>query len=189
SSWFFRGMFSHLLGMSPGMSWKLYLPILAGAFLLSLPFVILAEARGWFRANLLGAICGLGFAVTLMLLDRSSGTGLVIALALYFSAFTLLEALLPSWVSRIAPVGFSGTAMGVYSSGQFLGIFFGGAVGGLILARWGETGILAFDFLLVGLWFVIAFPIRKVNRTLTLIVPVSDRGGGWGRFPGPDGRV
>ncbi|MHB1543393.1 MAG: MFS transporter [Gammaproteobacteria bacterium] len=173
-------MSSHLLGITPGMSWKLYLPILAGAFLISLPFVILAEARGWFRMNLLGAILGLGFGIAWLLLDRSSGTDLVVALALYFSAFTLLEALLPSWISRISPVGFSGTALGVYSSGQFLGIFLGGAVGGLVLAHWSEVGVLAFDLLLVGLWFVIAFPIRKVKRTRTIVVPAPDRGDGWG---------
>ncbi len=170
---------TRLLGLPPGASWLLYLPVLAGAFLLSLPFVFLAEVRGWFRAILLGAILGLGLGVAGLTLDHSSGTDFVIALALYFSAFTLLEALLPSWVSRITPLGFYGTSLGVYSSCQFLGIFLGGAAGGLVLARWGGIGILGFDFLLVGVWFAVMLPIRNVKRTRTLIVPVPGRSADW----------
>lgn len=164
----------HLLGLTPGMSWELYLPILFAALLLSLPFVILAEARGWFRANLRGAILGLGLGLAWLLVDQGSGFVLVAALACYFAAFTLLEALLPSWVSRIAPVGFSGTALGVYSSGQFLGIFLGGTLGGLVLARFGGIGVLAFDVGLAVIWFLTALPMRPVRRTRTLIIPVPD---------------
>ena len=176
---------SRLLGLSPGRSWELYLPVLLGAFVVSLPFVILAEVRGWFRANLLGAILGLGLGIAWLIFDRGSGTGLVIALALYFSAFTLLEALLPSWVSRISPVGFSGTALGVYSSGQFLGIFAGGLMGGLVLAEGGRMGLLALDVLLVGCWFLIMLPVKPVKRTRLVIIPTGDRGEGWGGILAP----
>ena len=87
-----------------------------------------------------------------MALEAGSLTLLGFGLALFFVGFTALETLLPAWVSIFAPVSLRGTAMGVFSSAQFLGVFSGGVAGGAVL-QWGGVGAL-FALLsgLTGLW-------------------------------------
>ena len=58
---------------------------------------------------------------------------LTTGLFLFFTGFNILEANLPSLVSQTAPPRLKGTAIGVYSTCQYLGIFAGGIVGGLLL--------------------------------------------------------
>jgi MFS family permease len=169
------GLAGRVLGMDTADSWLLYLPLLAGAFVLSLPFVVLAEIRAAFRRYLrIGILVG-GIGLALLLVVPNSAVGLVAGLGLYFGAFTLLEALLPSWVSRVTPVGFSGSGLGVYSSCQFLGIFIGGVAGGLVWARAGVQGVLVLDLVALAAWFVVSWPIAPVRRCRTCVFKLSHR--------------
>jgi len=86
---------------------------------------------------------------------------LFIGLWLFFVGFNYLEATLPSMVSKVASPDGKGTAMGVYSTCQFLGVFGGGALGGLLVQHMGSTGLsLACLSLLAiwGLWVMLAPP-------------------------------
>ena len=85
-------------------------------------------------------------------------------LVFYFASFTLLEAALPSLISKIAPISSKGTAMGVYSSAQFFGIFFGGVFGGIVLHHFGIQGIFIFNGLLGLVWIVIAATMQKPKQ-------------------------
>ncbi|WP_428835320.1 hypothetical protein [Pseudomonas peli] len=68
--------------------------------------------------------------------------GLVIGTVVFFTAFNLLEASLPSLVSKVSPAGGKGTAMGVYSTSQFLGRCPGRDPWWLVVpARWAEHGV------------------------------------------------
>jgi predicted MFS family arabinose efflux permease len=86
---------------------------------------------------------------------------LIVALIVFFSAFNILEANLPSLVSRAAPARAKGTALGVYSSLQFLGIFAGGALGGLVNQSGGATGVFAFTMTLALIWLLAAAAVRR----------------------------
>jgi MFS family permease len=89
----------------------------------------------------------LGFAL--------SGNHLVafgVAAAVFFSAFNLLEAALPSLVSRLAPAHLRGAAMGAYSTSQFIGAFVGGTFGGIALGRLGADGIFVCAAALTLVW-------------------------------------
>ena len=77
-------------------------------------------------------------------------------LLMFFTAFNTLEAHLPSLVSRIAPGESRGVAIGVFSSLQFFGTFFGAAAGGFLYGRWGTAGIVVFDAVLLVVWFATA---------------------------------
>ncbi|MCK7492478.1 MAG: MFS transporter [Comamonadaceae bacterium] len=79
-----------------------------------------------------GAVALLFVATLLMAVFLDNFTGVVATLFLFFLAFNLLEATLPSLVSKIAPAGSKGTAIGVYNSFQFLGLFLGGVLGGFL---------------------------------------------------------
>ena len=65
----------------------------------------------------------------------------VAAVFIFFTAFNLLEATLPSWLSKQAPAGSKGTAMGVYSTCQFLGASVGGFVGGYLVENFGVAEV------------------------------------------------
>lgn len=114
--------------------WRIYLPVVLASLLVMLPMMRMAERRGRVREALVGS--GVALAASMLMLAGLYQTlwGTVVSLWVYFSAFNLLEALMPSLASRMSPPGARGAAMGVFSSGQFLGAFFGGVAGGALSA-------------------------------------------------------
>ena len=78
-------------------------------------------------------------------------------LLLFFTGFTALEAMLPSLASIYAPVDSRGTAMGVFASSQFSGVFFGGVLGGALLETFGVIGVwLGLSVLALGWVFLLS---------------------------------
>jgi MFS family permease len=131
-----------------------YLPVLLVAFALMLPFIIVAEKKQKMKHIVMLAIV----IMILSLIGVSYAQQLpfiVFSLLAFFVAFNLLEATVPSWLSKIVPAGSKGSAMGVYSSMQFLGAFVGGWMGANLLSWWGYEGLfLTLSILLVG-WIVL----------------------------------
>ncbi|MBS9404959.1 MFS transporter [Halomonas sp. TRM85114] len=132
-----------------------YLGVMALAFLAMVPLVIVAEK--WRRMK---AICLLAIgAITLSLAGlaglASGWWGLFGWLLLFFTGFNLLEATLPSMLSKLAPAGAKGTAMGIYSTSQFLGAFLGGLLGGLLAQQWGLSAVFAGCALLGMVWLAL----------------------------------
>lgn len=115
-------------------SW-LYLVVMGLAFVGMLPMVIVAEAKGKMKQVVSYAILMLAFG-TLLMGFSSSVVLFAITLWLYFVGFNTLEATLPSLVSKVSPVGYRGTAMGIFSTHQFLGAFVGGIGGGWLLQNY-----------------------------------------------------
>ncbi len=156
-------------GIASVHHWKVYLPVLEVSVLAMLPVIIQAERKGHTKAVLLFAIGLLALAELGLYLVPVSIVSMVVLLIVFFTAINLLEAMLPSLVSRIAPVDCRGTAMGVYSSSQFLGVFLGGTVGGVLQ---GLSGIHAV-FLMAGLgtlvWLVLAAFMRSPAKLSTFL--------------------
>ncbi|MDP1541708.1 MAG: MFS transporter, partial [Polycyclovorans sp.] len=80
--------------------------------------------------------------------------GIVWALFFYFVAFNLLEASLPSLISKLAPASAKGTAMGVYNTAQALGLFFGGVFGGWLAQHYGFAAVFMFCVVLMAIWLL-----------------------------------
>ncbi|MGH8128012.1 MAG: MFS transporter [Gammaproteobacteria bacterium] len=139
-------MLGHIAGLAKSSEWLFYLPVLTVGLLLMVPAVIHAERRGRIKPVALGAIAMLALTPLWLSLGGSHLVWLALILAVFFGAFTLMEALLPSLISRLARPESKGSALGVYSTAQFLGIFVGGVLGGLLLGRAGAIGV----FVLVG---------------------------------------
>lgn len=99
-------------------------------------------------------------ALALLALGSQVGVGIILGLLLYFMGFNLLEATIPSWISKRAPVANKATAMGLNSSSQFFGAFVGGAMGGLLLS---QSNLLA--------WGILA---AIMALALLLIIPIAD---------------
>lgn len=139
-------MLGRIAGLTKSSEWLFYLPVLAVGLVLMVPAVIHAERHGRIKPVALGAIAVLALTPLWLSLGGSHLVWLALILAVFFGAFTLMEALLPSLISRLARPESKGSALGVYSSAQFLGIFVGGLLGGLLLGHAGEAGV----FVLVG---------------------------------------
>jgi MFS family permease len=147
-------------GLAVSEHWKVYLPVVLGSFVLMAPLLVHAERNGRLKFLFLAAIglllsVELGFAVCL----SNFPTAVALLLA-FFVAFNLLEAALPSLVSRQAPAASRGMALGVYNTTQALGLFVGGAAGGWLAERWGEESVFVFGFAVVALWLIVASGMR-----------------------------
>lgn len=140
--------------------WKVYLPVMLAAFVLMLPLIVASEKRGKVKQVFLLSIALSAFSLILLLVLQHSVWGITIALLLFFTAFNVLEAKLPALISIIAPLAARGTAMGVYSSVQFLGAFFGSLIGGALMQFIGGDAVFIFDAGLLLLWLAIAFGMQ-----------------------------
>ncbi len=112
--------------------WKLYLPVMLLAFALMIPLIIVAEAKRKMKKIFLLSIALLMAACALLAVLHDSLWGVVAALLIFFTGFNTLEASLPSLVSKYAPAGAKGTAVGVFNTSQFFGAFIGGVLGGFL---------------------------------------------------------
>lgn len=164
------GMLEQGAGIARERHWWLYLPLLAGSFVAMLPFMIVAEKRRRIKPVFLAAVLLLAMALLWLALTPAGLVWLLPGLFGFFMAFNLLEAMLPSLVSRQAPVGSKGTATGVYSSSQFLGAFAGGVVGGALLQGQGASAVLLLAVLLVTLWYVLARPMRQPRALASMML-------------------
>jgi len=143
-------------GFDAHHQWVIYLPTLLIAFILSLIFIGIAERKHQLKPYfLVGIGCLLG-ANILFYFGTLHFNCMLIAIGLFFTGFSLLEAFLPSLISRTAPKERKGSALGLYSCAQFLGIFVGGALGGWIYGQYHFTGVYIFCFMLSLFWFILA---------------------------------
>ncbi|MFT4613806.1 MAG: MFS family permease [Bacteroidia bacterium] len=143
-------------GVARDQHWKIYLPALVLSIVGMVPLMTLAERGGRLRVAFLLGIALL--LVALALLGYAGDDwGIYLGLWLFFVGFNYLEATLPSLVSKLVFEGGKGTAMGVFSTCQFLGAFFGGATGGLILQYWDSMALLGVCTCMVAAWFILMF--------------------------------
>jgi len=141
--------------------WWIYLPVLVIALGVMVPFVIVAEKRRRMKQVMTGAVVVLAVAEFLLMIDHYSIVSIFLALLLFFIAFNTLEATLPSMVVKTIEPHIKGTAMGVYSSSQFLGAFFGGIIGGTILGLYGVDGVFGFAGLALLFWAYLVMTMRN----------------------------
>lgn len=148
-------------GLGLAEHWKVYLGVVLLSFLVMLPPLFWSERRGRLREIFLGAVALL-LAVCVGFMSQPAGlvamAGLLLA---FFAGFNVLEASLPSLVSRLAPAGSKGAALGIYNTMQALGVFAGGALGGLLLARWGGGAVFAVCSALLVVWLATASGMRR----------------------------
>ncbi|HVO88945.1 MAG TPA: MFS transporter [Casimicrobiaceae bacterium] len=139
-------------GIAEASHWKVYLPVLVASVALMWPFVRQSDRPGRGKPIFLGAVALLLIAQVVLGMSQHTIAGLVAGLILFFTAFNLLEATLPALVSRYAPRDMKGTAVGIYSSVQFLGTFAGAAAGGWLAQHEGGIAVFAFGVVLTMIW-------------------------------------
>jgi predicted MFS family arabinose efflux permease len=165
------------LGLNTAEHWHIYLPVFVLAIASMVPFVILAEKKRQMKPVFLAFIALIAAADAGFLGLAGSYWGVFALLYLFFTGFNLLEATLPSLVSKIAPPDLKGTAMGVYSTAQFLGAFAGGAGGGWIYGRFGVEAVFLYCTLAALAWLAVAFGMKPPRHLSSLLVNVGDLSG------------
>lgn len=169
-------IFLQRAGLPSDKQWQVYLPVLILAFIAMFPCIMIAEKKRCMKQAFCLAILVLGLSQLGIWFFDHSIIGIAVCLFLFFTVFSFLEASLPSLVSKIAPPEYKGTAIGVYASAQFLGIFFGGAIGGWIYKLGHVNDILLYAALLALIWLLIAISMKQppyVSSKMVKIKPLN----------------
>lgn len=146
----------------------LYLPVMLIAMIIMVPLIIMAEKRGRMKPVFLGAIGLLVLTQIGFYFSLHSFWGMALCMALFFVGFNVLEATLPSLVSKTSPREAKGTAMGVYTTSQFAGAFCGGLAGGWIHTEFGLAAVYLMGALACSVWLLLASGMR-VTKTADAI--------------------
>lgn len=162
------------LGIETKYHGLVYLIVMVGAVMAMVPFIIIAERKRRMKQVFSGAVAIVGLAQLGLGWNAFGLVGFVFFLWLFFTAFNLLEASLPSLVSKTAPADRKGTAMGVYSSSQFFGIFLGGILGGWLHGEYGVSAVFYMAALLAAVWFLLAVTMREPRYVRSMVVPVGE---------------
>lgn len=163
------------LGLAASRQWELYLPIMLGGFIAMIPFLMMASRKRRTRVVLTGAVAMLGVTQLLFFFMYQTAIGLIAGLFLFFAGFSLLEAMLPSLVSRIAPVESKGAAIGVYSSSQFLGAFAGATLGGGLYGAFGIGAVFVATTGLLAVWWLLAVTMTEPHFLTTRQIRVGEQ--------------
>jgi MFS family permease len=145
--------------------WQLYFPALIGSFFIMVPFMIVAMKKK--KENLMFSVAIMLMTLSCLLLWRLSDnfSAIVVMVVLFFIGFNYLEATMPSILSRIAPAGAKGTAMGIFSTSQFFGAFIGGVFGGFIQSHWGSENIFLACACLLLPWLLLSLGMKKLKKS------------------------
>lgn len=161
-------------GLGGGSHWQVYLPILVSSMAAIIPFVIIAEKKRQMKKVFVGAILTVLLANLGFVLMHDSLVGLISCLWLFFAGFNLLEATLPSLISKTAPGDLKGTAMGIYSSSQFIGAFLGGASGGWLYGEFGAAAVFIFSAVVAVSWALIALFMSQPRYLANLLLSLQN---------------
>ena len=165
-------------GLQEASHWWFYLSVMVLSFFAMVPFIIIAEKKRLMKQVFLGALLLLALASASVSTSQQEIWTIWISLFAFFMAFNFLEASLPSMVSKVAPAGNRGTAMGVYSTAQFMGAFVGGVAGGWCLSEFGLSGVYVMVAGIVLVWGLFAFGMRnpETRGVSQSVRPLDDSG-------------
>ena len=143
-------------GLAVGLHGWVYLPVLFLSFVAIIPVIILAEKKRRMKGVFVSAVAMLVLSMIWLSVLHGSLPQLIVGLSLFFIGFNLLEALLPSLVSKISPAGSKGTAMGIYSTSQFLGACIGSPLGAALSGHLSASLLFAALALMAVIWLLVA---------------------------------
>ncbi|MBK4714576.1 MULTISPECIES: MFS transporter [Tenebrionibacter/Tenebrionicola group] len=141
--------------------WKVYLCTMLLAFISVVPLIIYAEVKRRMKRVFVGCVALL-LVAEIVLWGSGSGFWMLVAgVQIFFIAFNLMEAILPSLISKESPAGYKGTAMGVYSTSQFLGVAIGGSLGGWLAGHYDTQVVFLFGTFLAAVWLSVSVTMQE----------------------------
>jgi len=145
------GLLLNAYGFALADHWKIYVPAMIVSVVLILPLLRYTGKHGTAGTVLPWSFAALGAALMLLPLGFPM-IWLVLLVVIYFLGFNLLEASMPSLLSRLTEGQGRGRKMGLYSTFQFLGAFAGGAGGGVLMAEFGAVKALVVGGAICVVW-------------------------------------
>lgn len=161
-------------GFARQLQWQVYLITMLISFVAVVPFIIYAEKYRRIRRVFIGCILIFLLAEAALFSAQLNLWVVFAGIQLFFIGFNVLEALLPSLVSKIAPAGYKGTAMGLYSTSQFLGVAAGGSLGGWLLQLNGTSLVFLAGMVMVAGWLLISITMREPPYVSSLRIVLPD---------------
>jgi MFS family permease len=162
------------LGLDNHHQWEVYLPVLVVSVAAMVPAIIAAERYRRMKAVFVAAVAALALSQCLFLIGADGVILPVAALVLFFAGFNVMEASLPSLVTRTAPPAAKGTAAGIFSTSQFLGIFVGGVAGGSIQQTLGGNAVFVASLVLLLAWLWVAATMKQPSYLTTRLMRIAD---------------
>ena len=159
------------IGMVSSQHWKVYVPVMLLSVVFMVPLVLASANKARVMRVFLIAVILLMLAQVVLFISKLDNVlSLSICLLVFFVGFNALEAMLPSLVTRVAPAAMKGTAVGIYNTFQFSGVFIGGAVGGFLMGQSGANAVFVFCGLLLVLWALVVILAPRILLFDTLMV-------------------
>ena len=160
-------------GFPASEHWKIYLVTMVVSFIAVVPFIIYAEVKRRMKRVFVLCIALLLIAEIVLWGSGNYFWELVAGVQIFFLAFNLMEALL-SLISKEAPAGYKGTAMGIYSTSQFLGVAIGGSLGGWIDGLFDSQTVFLAGALLATAWLLVSMTMQEPPYVSSLRVQIPD---------------
>ncbi len=161
-------------GFPASEHWKIYLCTMLIAFASVVPFIIYAEVKRRMKRVFVGCVALLLIAEIVLWGSGPHFWELVLGVQLFFLAFNLMEAILPSLISKESPAGYKGTAMGIYSTSQFLGVAIGGSLGGWIDGLFDSQTVFLAGALLAMVWLLVSSTMTEPPYVASLRVELPE---------------
>ena len=171
------GLLRGTLAIANHNDWMIYLPVLLISIAVMVPAIIVAEKYRRMKGVFVCAVVALLVSQVMLYFGAHNLYALLAALTIFFSGFNVMEASLPSLITKVAPPDAKGTAMGLYSSLQFLGIFVGGVVGGWANQTGGAAAVFALTAVLALLWLLAAVTMKQPSYLTTRLIPIRNGAG------------
>lgn len=161
-------------GLAPSEHWIVYLVTMLVSFAAVVPFIIYAEKKRRMKQVFMGCVAVLFCAEILLWLSGAHLWGIIAGVQLFFMAFNVMEAILPSLISKESPAGYKGTAMGVYSTSQFIGVAIGGSLGGFLYGLQGAGLVFIAGAVLAAIWFLVSSTMQEPPYVSSLRITLSE---------------
>lgn len=150
----------------------LYLPTVVLSVVAMVPLIVYAERQARLKQVFIAMVALLGVGLAVLMAGSHVLVAVAAGLLAFLIAFNVLEATLPSMMSRLAPMAGRGAAMGVYSTAQFLGAFIGGAGAGWLRGHYGTQGVLLAGLAVCVVWLAVSAGLRAPAKLQTRLVDV-----------------
>ena len=161
-------------GLAASEHWIVYLVTMLVSFAAVVPFIIYAEKYRRMKQVFMGCVAVLFCAEVLLWLSGAHLWGIIAGVQLFFMAFNVMEAILPSLISKESPPGYKGTAMGIYSTSQFIGVAIGGSMGGWIFGHFDAQTVFLVGAIVAAAWLFVAMSMQEPPYVSSLRMVLSD---------------
>lgn len=162
-------------GFPPSEHWRVYLVTMLISFVAVIPVIIYAEKKRHMKQVFMACVLVILLAELVLWFAGYHLWVIVAGIQLFFLAFNVMEAILPSLISKESPAGYKGTAMGLYSTSQFIGVAIGGSLGGFIFGHAGAGAVFIACAAIAVVWLLVSATMTEPPYVSSLRITLSEQ--------------